>query len=693
MSTRSVDIVIKAHDKASRKFNKVGGAARNMGSMIKTAAGMIGVYFGAQSIKSVIAAYSDFEKEMGNVSTMLNKQSMHFLPQYSKQLKEVSIAFGESTATLSKGLYDILSASIAPAKAMDVLTDSIKAAKAGMTDTAIAADAITTVLNSYGLKAEEAGTVSDKLFAIVRRGKITFEQLAPNIGKVASLASVAGLSFDEMGAAISTLTRAGLPAEIAITSVRSIINAFLKPAEESIKVAKKYGFEMNSATLKTMGLVGVIQKLKTASAEELAALIPNIRGMAGFASAVKQADGQLEDLNFMMNSQGLTQEQFNKISKTTAFKLARMNAVFTELKVSIGEGLLPMFDHLSQSLLGMGDESETFSTTMVKSMQKVTSTLYGLLDALSLVKRTLEALISSTMLAMGLRTGMGGVLFSMFGAKDTGNEIAATGAAMYKVGMDLRDNLFRPLPSTSYQSFYDKLLKGLSGNSPAGKPKTPNVLMPGSDPQLFVSTSEIAQKTIDSLKEQVTFYGMTVNAIAIYKAELDGATHAEIRNMQVLLRKLKALDDETKATKALADAQEKQAEERKKQAEAVKAFAQTVKDMLKTPADRFKEVQAQLSEAQNAGELTEKEVFAARNKYAAQIFGDINTPKNTPKSAPTIESRFLTMAPPELRTDPSLRIATSQLNIQKSQLTEQKNTNRILERQNGGSVTLPTANL
>lgn len=41
------------------------------------------------------------------------------------------------------------------------------------TDSAVAADEITTILNSYGMSAERAGEVSDDLFTKVKRGKTT----------------------------------------------------------------------------------------------------------------------------------------------------------------------------------------------------------------------------------------------------------------------------------------------------------------------------------------------------------------------------------------------------------------------------------------------------------------------------------------------------------------------------------------
>lgn len=51
MAKYSVDILLKARDQASAKFNKIGKSGMNMGSMLKKAAAMAAFYFGARTIK------------------------------------------------------------------------------------------------------------------------------------------------------------------------------------------------------------------------------------------------------------------------------------------------------------------------------------------------------------------------------------------------------------------------------------------------------------------------------------------------------------------------------------------------------------------------------------------------------------------------------------------------------------------
>ncbi len=321
----------------SAGMRKISSIMSSMARLIKRAM-MVVVAAIALSIRSFVK----FQTQLANVNTMLDEQTAHLMPLYSKRLKEMATNFGESTATLSNGLYDILSASVAADKAIDVLTVSVKAAKAGMTNTAIAADAITSVINSYGFAAEDAAKISDILFATVKRGKLTFAELAGNIGKVSAIASTANVSFEELSAAIATMTRAGLQADIATTALRGLMVAFLKPTKEAKEMAKKFGFEINSATLKSIGLVGVLKKLKGATAEQLVAIVPNVRGLAGLAASLKQVEGQASDLKLMLNATGLTQTAYTKMTSTLGFELSRLKQMFIITSVVIGEKFAPM---------------------------------------------------------------------------------------------------------------------------------------------------------------------------------------------------------------------------------------------------------------------------------------------------------------------------------------------------------------
>jgi TP901 family phage tail tape measure protein len=282
--------------------------------------------------------FADFEEQMANVSTMLDEPAK-YMEAYKDGIRKMSVEFGEGTDTLAKGLYDILSASIDPAKALDVLAVSAKAAKAGLTDTGIAADAITTILNSYGLSADQAQSVSDLLFQTIKRGKTTFAELAPSIGMVASTAASANVPLEELGAAIATMTRNGVKTDNAVTALTSIIAAFLKPSKEAAAYAKTLGFEMSSATIKAEGLQGVFERIKKLPPDAISRLFPKIRALRGVLPALRNMQGFAEDIELMKNRAGIMETAFAKMSKTLSMAFNRLKQAGLLALSVIGEAL------------------------------------------------------------------------------------------------------------------------------------------------------------------------------------------------------------------------------------------------------------------------------------------------------------------------------------------------------------------
>jgi len=234
-----------------------------------------------------------------------------------------------------------------------VLAVAAKAAKAGITDTATAADAITTVLNSYGLSADKAADVSDLLFQVVRRGKTTFGELAPNIGKTASIAATAGLGFDELGASIAVLTRNGLDTEQAMTAVNAILSSFLKPSAESATLARQLGFELNAATIKTEGLAGVFERISQLPPEAIATLFPNIRALKGVFPALKNIEGFAEDVKSMADRAGATETAYAKMTRTIAHAFAQVKQAGLVMLSVIGEALAESLSTFAKRIKGI----------------------------------------------------------------------------------------------------------------------------------------------------------------------------------------------------------------------------------------------------------------------------------------------------------------------------------------------------
>lgn len=383
---------------AERKVKAFAASVTAIGGDLLKLGGLISTPFVAGT-----KVFADFETQMAQVSTMLDEPEKH-MDGFTAAIRDMSETMGESTETLAKGLYDILSAGVDPAKALDVLAVSSRAAKAGISDTAVAADAITTVLNAYGLSADRAGDVSDLLFTTVKAGKTTFGELAPTIGKVATLASTAGVSLDEMGAMLGTLTSTGIKTEEAITALSAIVSSFLKPAAEGAEVAAAVGVEMGLAALQTDGLHGTMKKLAGLGPDALAKIFPNVRAMKGILPALSNMEAFADAVRAMEDRAGSTDKAYDKMAGTltTAFQRL-MQTGKTTLSV-IGEAISEPWKNFLVVI-----------TAALKAIRRV-------LQANGPLLRQIEQIAVATVAAGGAMVGLGVALTVVAG----GLGVAAT---------------------------------------------------------------------------------------------------------------------------------------------------------------------------------------------------------------------------------------------------------------------------
>lgn len=345
-------------------------AEATVGKLIRSLGGLYAAYRGYEFVKQSVRDFAEFERQMAKVSTVLDQQTMSLLPGYTTAIRSMSVTMGESTDSLSDGLYEILQAMIAPEKALGVLEASAKAAAAGMTSTKVSVDAVTTVLNSYGLSADKASKVTSDLYEAALVGKMTFGDIAGEIGKVASTAAQAGISLEEMLAAMATLTRAGLRPDIAATSIRTIISQFLTPDDRALQAAKSLDLQMNSTTLHTMGLLGVIERLKNASPEVVAAIVNEARGLTGFNAALQNAQGLTRDFNYILRENGQDLIAYEKMMATPAKQFERFEQAIISIKRSLGAVLAPSLADAAAKIadwVGTNQERLTIMSQIVEN--------------------------------------------------------------------------------------------------------------------------------------------------------------------------------------------------------------------------------------------------------------------------------------------------------------------------------------
>ena len=352
--TETLKLVITAQDKASAVLKSSTKSVERSAASIKKAGTMMlaGGLALAAGLGYAVKQATMFQKDLAFVSTMLDESTMKYMPAYRKGLLDMSIQMGESSSTLAMGMYNILSSGIEASKGLEVLGVASKAAAAGMTTTETSAYAINAVLNAYVMTADRAGEVSDILFTIVKKGVLTFPQLAGSIGTLLGFAKSAKVPLEQLGAMIATVTKAGFSAEITMTALRGLFSMISRKAgPDATRIMEKYGIAEGSAALKGDELFKTLKAVNKMSEQEVSMLFSNIRARAALNALVAGQTNYYDALNAMENKEGATAEALAKIQETLWFQMKRLGAALKVILITGGETLIPIIKKLTTSFI------------------------------------------------------------------------------------------------------------------------------------------------------------------------------------------------------------------------------------------------------------------------------------------------------------------------------------------------------
>ena len=327
-----------------------GGLSKNMGGLAGKLKG--GAIFAVaamairkmgQELAEAAEKAGEFEVGMSKVATMLDETTMRQLPDLGRAVQGLAGEYNRSAADIQGAMFQTLSAGVDAAESVEFLRVAATASVGGFTSMETAVDGLTNIVNAYGLETAEAGAISDAIFAANKYGKTTFEEIAQGIGKVAPTAALLGIGFDELSAAIASVTKQGVKTTQVITGIRSTLVAILKPTKDAEETAAKLGIEFGEAALKAQGLQGFLTTVKEAVGDNttaLSKLFGNVRAL-GYVSA-QTSKGGLADMATVLKDieEGTTtaSSAAAKAADDHAFAMGQMEKRQDAAVVQIGIG-------------------------------------------------------------------------------------------------------------------------------------------------------------------------------------------------------------------------------------------------------------------------------------------------------------------------------------------------------------------
>lgn len=311
---------------------KMDGAFKQIGEVVSGLIGPVSAMAAAYKLQELATQAYEFERAFGmamrEVQT-ISKAVQEDFEGISEAIVNMSANGPEGAEKLAKAYYQIVSAGYDGAAGLNLLDIASKAATAGVTDTLIAADGLTTVLNAFGLSADKAENVADVMFKTVERGKTTFGELASSIAQVAPLAAANNISFEEIFAALQTITKQGTPTAQAMTQIRSSIINMNNVLGDGWSKTMTYQDGLNKIALQAGG-----------SQTALKALIPDVEAISGvLALTGDKAKGAAEDLEATAVAAGSMQKAYGAMMLEADNKWSMVRNKWTREMRTLGKAM------------------------------------------------------------------------------------------------------------------------------------------------------------------------------------------------------------------------------------------------------------------------------------------------------------------------------------------------------------------
>lgn len=289
---------------------------------------------------------ASFEKSMSQIEGLVGV-SREQVKAWSDDVLALATDLPQSPKELAEALFFVTSSGIDTSKAMEVLEASAKAAAAGLGETKVVADVVTSAMNAYAQSGLSAIEATDILTAAVREGKGEPDEMAGALGAVIPIAAEMGVEFHEVSGALAAMTLTGSSASRASTQVRAILSSLLKPTVASAKAMREMGFSADGIreSIREKGLFNTLMDLKGAvgdNEEAWADLFPNVRALNGVLSLTgENSKTNAKLFEEMADATGATEAAFAAAAETASFK---WNAMLSSLQVAAiraGNVLLP----------------------------------------------------------------------------------------------------------------------------------------------------------------------------------------------------------------------------------------------------------------------------------------------------------------------------------------------------------------
>jgi len=392
-----INEVTKALRTQSEEFKKTGQAGVLAGTGVEEAWTRVQRFFVASVITRVLNQLSiafkqsvtdaaTFQIQIAELRTISQENQLSF-DQWAAGVRKLSEEFGRPSAEIAAGVYEALSAQVGKgAQAFEFLEKASQLARTTQSSTAEAVRATSDTLNAFGLTIRDQDRVSAALFKTVDLGNVRLRELSGTLGRVGFTANALGISFEQVFAGLSLITRGGIRADEAITFLNNAINQLAKPTDALKEFFQELGVATGEEAIKVFGFTGFLSLLAEKaqnSASVLAALGGELRATkAFFALAQNGGKNFIDEVNKIKDSKEAFESARKEFENLPGEKFRQQQEKIKNFfTIDVGQGLVNSIAAINDGVVQLSSAVKAGTIVFIAAGAVITTYKVGLITA------------------------------------------------------------------------------------------------------------------------------------------------------------------------------------------------------------------------------------------------------------------------------------------------------------------------
>lgn len=345
-----------------------------------------------EAIKGIIDAGSNFEAGMSKVQAVSGATGED-LEKLTVKAKEMGQSTKFSATEASEAFNYMAMAGWKTEDMLEGIEGIMNLAAASGEDLATTSDIVTDALTAMGYSAKDSGRLADVMAAASSNANTNVAMMGETFKYAAPLVGAMGYTMEDTAEQIGLMANAGIKAEMAGTSLRSILTRLASPTKDVNEAMEQLGIttddvlKNSDGTMRSLSEAMAFLREKMVGLDEttqaqVASSIAGKTAMSGFLAIINAAPADIEKLSTAIkNSDGAAQEMAATMNDNLSGDLTLMKSNLESLQITLYEKFEPALREGVSILNDLIDKVKVAAEWIENNLGTVLVTVTGLITA------------------------------------------------------------------------------------------------------------------------------------------------------------------------------------------------------------------------------------------------------------------------------------------------------------------------